>query len=47
MAIRWHMGPWQEGEARDAGNAFEMYPLALLTHFADMLATNIDEKEEK
>lgn len=47
MAIRWHMGPWQEGEARDAGNAFEMYPLALLTHFADMLATNIYEKEEK
>lgn len=47
MAIRWHMGSWQEGEARNAGNAFERYPLALLTHIADMLATNIDEKEEK
>lgn len=47
FAIRYHMGAWQEGEARNAGSAFEMYPLALYTHIADMLATNIDEKEEK
>lgn len=47
FAIRFHMGAWQEGEARNAGSAFEMYPLALFTHIADMLATNIDEKEEK
>lgn len=47
FAIRFHMGAWQEGEARNAGSAFEMYPLALYTHIADMLATNIDEKEEK
>lgn len=47
FAIRYHMGAWQEGEARNAGSAFEMYPLALFTHIADMLATNIDEKEEK
>ena len=47
FAIRFHMGAWQEGEARNAGSAFELYPLALLTHIADMLATNIDEKEEK
>ncbi len=47
FAIRFHMGAWQEGEARNAGNAFEMYPLALFTHIADMLATNIYEKEEK
>lgn len=47
MAIRWHMGAWAEGESRDAGNAFEMFPLALMTHIADMLATNIDESEVK
>lgn len=46
FAIRFHMGAWQEGEARNAGKAFEMYPLALFTHIADMLATNIDEKEK-
>lgn len=46
VAIRFHMGAWQEGEARDAGNAFEMYPLALLTSCADMMATSIDEKEK-
>ncbi|MBR3972970.1 MAG: HD domain-containing protein [Oscillospiraceae bacterium] len=45
FAIRFHMGAWQEGEARNAGSAFEMYPLALFTHIADMLATNINEKE--
>lgn len=47
MAIRWHMGPWQDGEKQEAGRAFEMYPLALLTHVADMQATFIDEKTEK
>lgn len=47
MAIRWHMGPWQEGESRDAGNAFARYPLAVLTHIADMQATYLDENEEK
>lgn len=45
MAIRWHMGPWPDGEKQEAGRAFEMYPLALLTHVADMQATFIDEKE--
>ena len=47
LAIRWHMGPWQDGEKQEAGRAFEMYPLALLTHVADMQATFIDEKTEK
>ena len=46
FAIRYHMGPWMDGEQRNAGDAFAMYPLALLTHFADMAATNLDEKEE-
>ena len=46
FAIRYHMGPWQEGEANNASKVFELYPLALFTHFADMLASKIDEKEE-
>ena len=45
MAIRWHMGPWQDGEKQDAGNAFSMFPLAAMTHMADMQATYFDEKE--
>ena len=43
MAIRWHMGSWREGEARDAGNAFGRFPLAVLLHIADMEATYLDE----
>ena len=46
MAIRWHMGAYSgEQDWRDLGKAYEQYPLALLTHFADMAATHIDEKE--
>lgn len=47
MAIRWHMGPWMEGEAKNAGNAFKQYPLAVLTSIADMMSTNLDEKEDR
>lgn len=43
MAIRWHMGAWNEGESNNASNAFGKYPLALLCHIADMEATFIDE----
>lgn len=46
MAIRWHMGSWMEGEARNAGNAFKQYPLACLTHLADMMSTNLDERDD-
>lgn len=45
IAIRFHMGLAQEGELRDCGKAFEMYPLAVLTHIADMQATYLDETE--
>ena len=45
FAIRYHMGPWQDGEKQNAGRAFDLFPLALLTHMADMLATHMDEKE--
>lgn len=45
MAIRWHMGPWQDGEKQNAGAAFGKFSLALLTHMADMQATYLDEAE--
>ena len=45
MAIRWHMGGWQEGDARNAGNAFEKFPLSVLTHIAYLEATYLDEVE--
>lgn len=51
MAIRWHMGGFDEsvkGGSFALNGAFEKYPLALLTHLADMQATYLDEtKEEK
>ena len=48
MAIRWHMG-FSDNDFKSGGysvgNAFEMYPLALLTHIADLQATYLDETE--
>ncbi len=46
FAIRYHMGPWQDGEKQNAGKAFETFPLTLLMHLADMQATYLDEAEE-
>ena len=49
MAIRWHMGGFDEsvkGGCYSLAEAFRQYPLALLTHMADMQATYLDEKEE-
>ena len=45
MAIRWHMGAFQDGEKQNAGAAFGKYKLAVLTHLADMQATYLDETE--
>lgn len=48
MAIRWHMG-FSDNEFKaggfSIGNAFEKYPLAVLTHIADLQATYLDEVE--
>ena len=48
MAIRWHMG-FSDNEFKaggfTVGNAFEKYPLAVLTHIADLQATYLDEAE--
>jgi len=40
MAIRWHMGAYSgQQDWNTLGRAYEMYPLVLLTHMADMKAT--------
>ena len=50
MAVRWHMG-FSDSDFKaggySVGNAFAKYPLALLTHIADMQATYLDESESK
>lgn len=49
MAIRWHMGGFDDsvrGGSHAMDGAYAKYPLALLTHIADMMATHLDEKEE-
>ncbi len=48
MAIRWHMGFSDtefKGGGFSVGNAFEKFPLAVLTHIADLQATYLDEAE--
>lgn len=44
QAIRWHMGPYMDGETRDACEAFKANPLAFFLHIADSAASFIDEK---
>ena len=46
-AIRFHMGFSEEGSVRNAGRAFEKYPLALALNVADMEASYyVDDKVE-
>lgn len=49
MAIRWHMG-FSDNDFKaggfSVGNAFEKFPLALLTHMADLQATYMDEPRD-
>lgn len=47
VAINCHMSSWEEGAARDVGNAFEQCPFAWALHVADEAATYIIEKEKK
>ena len=48
LAIRWHMG-FSDDNFRaggySVGNAFEKFPLAVITHMADLEATYLDEVE--
>lgn len=48
MAIRWHMGFSDndfKGGGFTVGTAFSKYPLTVLAHCADLLATSIDESD--
>lgn len=50
MAIRWHMGFSDndfKGGGYSVGNAYEKFPLAVLTNMADMSATYLDEIESQ
>ena len=51
MAIRYHMGPWQETDKPNVSKVFETYPLAFMLHVADGYATyilepNFDKQKE-
>lgn len=44
MAIRWHMGAYADKEqVNTMGRACDMFPLALMVHTADSIASHIDE----
>ncbi len=48
MAIRWHMGGFDDtvkGNSFLVGRAFNLFPLALQLHIADMQASYLDENE--
>lgn len=48
MAIRWHMGFSDtdfKGGGFSVGNAFEKFPLAVMCHMADLMASYLDEVE--
>lgn len=50
MAINWHMGGFDDrarGGSFTVSTAFRDYPLAVLTHTADFLATYLDEKKDE
>lgn len=49
MAIRWHMGSWDDavkGGSSALGVAWNKYPLGVLLHCADLQATYIDEGDK-
>ena len=46
VAIRFHMGAFDESTRMSYGNACEQYPLAFYIHMADMMASHFDETKE-
>lgn len=43
-AIRWHMGAYMDQDKINTmSKAYDKYPEAMMLHFADMMATHIDE----
>ncbi|MBR4331040.1 MAG: HD domain-containing protein [Candidatus Riflebacteria bacterium] len=47
LAIRYHMGPYEEGDKERCSKVFEQSKLALLIHFADMYASKVVEGENE
>ncbi|MBE7034600.1 MAG: HD domain-containing protein [Ruminococcaceae bacterium] len=47
FAIRYHMGFSEDGDKRNVGKSFELYPLSFALHMADMEATYFLEGAEK
>lgn len=47
LAIRYHMGPYEEGDKDRCSKVFEQSKLALLIHFADMYASKVVEAENE
>ena len=47
MAIRWHMGLSEKDSYNYVSKAFEMFPLALHLHLADMKSAHLMGKEEE
>ncbi len=44
VAIRFHMGEFEK--ERSTSDAYSKFPLAVMLHISDLLATYLDEKEE-
>ncbi|MCR5635999.1 MAG: hydrolase [Clostridiales bacterium] len=44
MAIRWHMGGFDDPNGYSVSNAYEKYPLAVKLHLADLESTYLREK---
>ncbi len=44
MAIRWHMGGFDENKSYAMSQAYEKYPLAVKLHLADLESTYLREK---
>lgn len=47
LAIRYHMGSYEEGDKERCSKVFEQSKLALLIHFADMYASKVVETENE
>ena len=44
MAIRWHMGGFDEGGGYTMSDAYNKYPLAVKLHLSDLESTYLREK---
>ena len=44
MAIRWHMGGFDDANGYYISNAYDKYPLAVKLHLADLESTYLREK---